>query len=133
MTHPAKFFGLVRAMGAVHLAVGLSVAFPGKIPLGLAAVAGLVAFVLAGARLSELSPEGQFAFGYAMPVALCGFLHVRNAAPAGWDSAQVELARFWSWLVLETPPAAYVMVALYMLTRREPPPPADPFPPVLPR
>lgn len=112
-------FGLARVLGGVHLAVGLPAAYP-RVPLALAAVGGVAAFVASGVYLRKRSLPEQVAWAYGVPLSLCVALLLATAGVSDWENAQAAvvrlLVRTWGGTPLPFYPLAYAV------TRRPDPP-----------
>ncbi|MBX9582218.1 MAG: hypothetical protein K2X87_18080 [Gemmataceae bacterium] len=118
----------VQALGAVHLAVGLPLALPGgKVPLWLAAGAGLAAFYLFERFRPELSMRQRVAWGYLAPLLLVCGLRLGGLPHAAWEAAQGEALDLVRRVWLGTPPSLYLLAAAYALTKPDPPVPDDPL------
>lgn len=111
-------FGVVRVLGGVHLAVGLTTAAP-NIPPVVAAGLGAAAFVLAGRFLAASPPAEQAAWGYGLPLAACGVV-LLAMRPVGWDRAQALLVDFVARTWAGTPASVYLLALAYAVTRRPP-------------
>lgn len=114
MKYPKQFKALASALGGVHSAVGLTMV---GVPPVFALAMGVALFVAVNKKLPVTEPQRLLLFGYLVPVGVCAALGVRGSQ--NWDAAEAELLRFLLRLWLTTPPAGYLVVAVYMLTRPE--------------
>lgn len=128
-TTPAAVLAGVRALGVVHLAVGLTVACPDKVTVPLAVLVAAGGAVLSVLHLPDLPARAQVGWGYGLPLVTCITLHLLVGSPVGWSESQRVVATFVWRTWTETPLSVYLLVAAYALTRPPDEPPESPFSP----
>lgn len=117
----------IQALGAAHLAVGLTLALPGRVPPVLALGAGLGLFLLFEHLRPRWSMRERVAWGYLAPVGSCCCVRLCVAPGGGWDAAQATALALVSRVWVETPVSLYLLAAAYALTKPDPPLPDDPL------